>query len=156
MYRTSWSERLIPTGRGIELKIQVWIDELQSILQQKNWNTLDGLCLIEIETTHRTKNAKNEVTEKKKKKQKQTPSREREDDAYLARSESVGNIFGRIQLINCKRYMRWERMLWDENVRSEQLAVIKLTVLERGEEFVSAYESEGGGKPYHNRVRIFV
>lgn len=40
-------------------------------------------------------------------------------------------------------------------MRSEQLAVIKLTVLERGEEFVSAYESEGGGKSYHNQLRLF-
>ena len=50
----------------------------------------------------------------RKKNQKQTLSREREDYAYLARSESFGNIFGRIQLINCKQYMRWERMLWDK------------------------------------------
>jgi len=31
-----------------------------------------------------------------------------------------------------------------------------VTALERGEEFVSAYKSEGGRNPYHNRVRIFV
>jgi len=51
---------------------------------------------------------------KEKKNQKQTPSREREDYAYLARSDSFGNVFGRIQLINCKQYMRWGRMLWDK------------------------------------------
>lgn len=41
-----------------------------------------------------------ESCETKTQHQRQTTSREREDYAYLARSKSFGNMFGRVQLIN--------------------------------------------------------